>query len=86
MDRDLYIKILEEDVQASISHYGKSAGDVIFQQDNDSKHTCKKAQAWFDDMILMSSCGQHSLQTSTQLNTCGTSKHVKGFGRHCISL
>jgi hypothetical protein len=45
MDGDLYLKILEEDLQASLGYYGKSAGDVIFQQDNDSKHTCKKAQA-----------------------------------------
>src|SRR6266487_641611 len=49
MDGDLYVKILEEDLQASISDYGKSAGDVIFQQDNDSKHTCQKAQDWFED-------------------------------------
>src|SRR5204863_4894137 len=35
MDGDLYVKILEEDVQASLTYYGKSAGDVIFQQDND---------------------------------------------------
>jgi translation initiation factor IF-1 len=30
MDRDLYIKILEEDLQESISYYQKSTGDVIF--------------------------------------------------------
>ncbi len=42
MDGDLYIKILEEDLQESINYFGKSPGDVIFQQDNDSKHTCKK--------------------------------------------
>ena len=39
MDGDLYIKILEEDLQASLNYYGKSTGGVIFQQDNDSKHT-----------------------------------------------
>ena len=44
MDGDLYIKIMEEDLQESLNYYGKDVGDVIFQQDNDSKHTCKKAQ------------------------------------------
>ena len=49
MDGDLYIKILEEDLQESISYFGKSTGDVIFQQDDDPKRTCKKAQTWFKD-------------------------------------
>ena len=44
MDGELYCKILEEDLQASIRYYDKLPADIIFQQDNDPKHKCKKAQ------------------------------------------
>src|SRR5204862_8051766 len=36
MDGDLYVKILEEDLQESVNYFGKSPGDVIFQSNNDS--------------------------------------------------
>ena len=49
MDGDLYSKILEEDLQESLTYFGKDAGDVIFQQDNDPKHVCQKARTWFQD-------------------------------------
>ena len=47
MDGDLCIQILEGELMLSIEHLGQTPSQVIFQQDNDPKHTCKKAKEWF---------------------------------------
>ena len=49
MDADLYVAILEDELQQSLIYWDKSADDIIFQQDNNFKHTSKKAQKWFED-------------------------------------
>ena len=38
MDGDLYVKILDGELQKSIRFYDKIKNDIIFQQDNDLKH------------------------------------------------
>ena len=49
MDAQLYCSILEDELQQSLEFYDKTPDDIIFQQDNDLKHTSKLAQRWFND-------------------------------------
>jgi len=39
MDGDLYLQILKNELQNYMRFYGLNPSDVIFQQDNDLKHT-----------------------------------------------
>jgi transposase len=52
MDAELYVSILDDELQESLKYYKKKTGDIIFQQDNDPKHKSKKATNWLNDSGL----------------------------------
>lgn len=49
MNSELYCKILEEDLLNSLEWYDLDRQGIIFQHDNDPKHTAERTQRWLKD-------------------------------------
>jgi len=49
MDADQYVSILEDHMLPSLDESEICEEEVIFQQDNNPKHTFKKAKKWMED-------------------------------------
>ena len=50
MDADLYVQILKSELMNSIKYYELDQDEIIFQQDNDPKHTSKLANDALEDL------------------------------------
>ena len=49
MDGDLYLQILKDELLNSLQLYDLNPSDIIFQQDNDPKHTCRIVKTWLEE-------------------------------------
>lgn len=52
LDSQLYIQILQEDLQMSIDEWGIAKDELVFQHDNDPKHTAKVTKAFLESIGL----------------------------------
>ena len=55
MDAELYCQILNEDFLRTLDYYDLSVDDIVYQHDNDPKHTARKTKEWLEehDVIVL---------------------------------
>lgn len=52
LDSQLYIQILQEELQMSIEEWGMAKDELVFQHDNDPKHTAKATRAYLESVNM----------------------------------
>ena len=45
---NLYLQILMDELLNTLQYYHLNPADIMFQQDDDPKHTCRKMKEWLE--------------------------------------